>query len=328
MEELISRFRSVLKSDYLDQGLDSALLPPVAGALAFTTDSFVVKPLFFPGGDIGRLAVCGTVNDLSVVGARPLFLSSALILEEGFPLEDLDRVLASMAEAAREAGVQVVTGDTKVVEKGRGDGIYITTAGVGALREGLDLSGAAIREGDILLVSGSLGDHAMTILSLRESLGFASSLRSDCAPLNGLVAALIDSGACPVFMRDLTRGGLAAALCELADLRRLSLEIDEEALPLRDEVRSMGELLGIDALTMANEGKILVVVPRDKAESALAALREQPLGREARAIGRVALVAGAAAGAADGAAGVRMRTVSGGVRRVTRPYAEKLPRIC
>jgi hydrogenase expression/formation protein HypE len=324
MDELIGRMKGILGSTYLGQGLDSALLPPVTGSLAFTTDSFVVRPLFFPGGDIGKLAVCGTVNDLSVVGARPLYLSSALILEEGLPLETLDRIVFSIAEAAREAHVEIVTGDTKVVEKGRGDGVYIATSGVGALREGLDLSGRLAAEGDALIVSGRLGDHAMTVLGLRESLGFDSGLASDCAPLNGMIAALLESGAAPVFMRDLTRGGLAAALCELAALRGLELEIDEEALPVRDEVRALGELLGIDVLTMANEGKLLAVLPAPAAESALAALRAHPLGREARIVGRV--LAERSAGTAGGS--VRMRTASGGLRRVTRPYAEKLPRIC
>jgi len=321
MDELINRMRSVLASAYLDQGLDSALLPRVEGRLAFTTDSFVVRPLFFPGGDIGRLAVCGTVNDLSVVGAEPLYLSSSLILEEGLPLETLDRVIASMAAAALEAGVQIVTGDTKVVEKGHGDGVYVTTAGVGRLRDGIDLTGSRASEGDVLLVSGELGDHAMTVLGLRESLGFASGLKSDCAPLNGMIGGLIGSGAMPSFMRDLTRGGLAAALCELAALRSLGLEIDEEALPVRDEVRALSELLGIDPLTMANEGKILAVVAESRVELALGALRAHPLGRGARAIGRVL-------GPSRGRAGVGMRTASGGVRRITRPYAEKLPRIC
>jgi hydrogenase expression/formation protein HypE len=340
MEELIARIQGILGNQGLrglrskpgepepGEGLDSALLPPIAGGLAFTTDSFVVRPIFFPGGDIGKLAVCGTVNDLAVVGAQPLYLSSSLILEEGFPLESLDRVIASMAAAAAEAGVRIVTGDTKVVEKGHGDGVYVTTAGVGALRPGLDLSGAALAEGDSLLVTGTIGDHAMTILGLRESLGFESGLASDCAPLNGLVAGLIGSGAAPLFMRDATRGGLAAALCELASLRRLSLEIEEESIPIRPEVRALGELLGIDPLSMANEGKLLVAVRASQADRALAALRAHPYGREAREIGRVLTAGAVASGAAGGAIGVRMKTASGGTRRVTRAYAEKLPRIC
>lgn len=319
MEELIARIRVAFSSTYLDRGLDSAILPRPEGELAFTTDSFVVRPLFFPGGDIGKLAVCGTVNDLSVVGATPLYLSSSLILEEGLSLETLDRAIASMAAAAREAGVEIVTGDTKVVEKGHGDGIYITTAGVGSLRPGVDLSGSRVERGDVLIVSGFLGDHAMTILGLRESLGFASALQSDCAPLNGMIGGLLDSGACPLFMRDITRGGLAAVLCELAALRGSRLEIEEELLPVSDEVKALGELLGIDPLTMANEGKVLAVVREDKAEVALEALRAHPYGAGARAIGTIVGV---------DREGVSMLTSSGGVRRVTRPYAEKLPRIC
>jgi hydrogenase expression/formation protein HypE len=322
-QEIIDMARAAFDSRYLD-GLDSAILPRGEGRIAFTTDSYIIRPIFFPGGDIGRLAVCGTVNDLCVVGAIPRFISCALILEEGLPLDDLARLLGSMAGAAREAGAQIVTGDTKVVEKGHGDGVFINTAGVGFVPEGLDLSGKDIREGDRVLVSGSLGDHAMTILNLRESLGFDNSLRSDCAPLAGLASALLASGAGTRFMRDLTRGGLAAALNELAELRSLSIELEEEALPIRAEVRALSEILGVEPLGMANEGKLMAVVGEESAARALEALRAHPLGREAAIVGRVT---GRGAGGA-GEARVSLHTPIGGRRLVPRPSGDKLPRIC
>jgi hydrogenase expression/formation protein HypE len=328
-EEIIDLARAAFPSAYLDSGLDSAILPAEAGRLAFTTDSYVVRPIFFPGGDIGRIAVCGTVNDLAVVGARPRYLSCALILEEGLPMSDLERVLISMGQAAREAGVEIVTGDTKVVEKGHGDGIYINTAGMGFVPAGVELSGAAIKTGDAIIVSGSLGDHAMTILSLRESLGFESALASDCAPLNGLVAALLGSGAQIRFLRDLTRGGLAASLHELASLTGSSLEIEEDALPVKPEVKALSEILGIDALSMANEGKLMAIVGRGGEEIALSAMRSQAYGREAAIVGRVVGVALPRSGASGaGSARVRIRTLSGALRLLGRPSGEKLPRIC
>jgi len=339
-EEIVRIARAAFSSRYLDAALDSAVLPPTEGRVAFTTDSYVVRPLFFPGGDIGRIAVCGTVNDLAVVGARPRFVSCGLILEEGLSFDSLERVLASMAEAAREAGVEIVTGDTKVVEKGHGDGLYVNTAGIGSVPPGLDLSGSGIEGGDAIIVSGTLGDHAMTVMSLRESLGFESSLRSDAAPLNGLVAALLESGARVRFMRDLTRGGLAAGLHELADLLGASLEIDEDALPARSEVLALSDILGIDVLSMANEGKIVAVVASGDEERALEAMRGHRYGRDAAIVGRVVAApslcpraggaerAGPRPGADIGAARVRMRTSSGGVRIVARPSGEKLPRIC
>ena len=320
-QEIIELARAAFASPHLD-GLDSAVLPPAPGRIAFTTDSYVIRPIFFPGGDIGRIAVCGTVNDLSVVGAVPRYLSCGLILEEGLPLESLERVLASMAQAAREAEVQIVTGDTKVVEKGHGDGIYINTAGIGFIPEGLDLSGRDIMEGDLILVSGFLGDHAMTIMNLRESLGFDSALLSDCAPLGGLAMALVASGGVR-FMRDLTRGGLAAALHELADLRGLAVELEEESLPVRDGVRVLSEILGIDPLGMANEGKLMAVVREADAGRALRAIRAHPLGRDAAIVGRVTIRTEGRSGSQ-----VSLQTVIGGKRLVPRPAGEKLPRIC
>jgi len=320
-QEIIELARAAFASPHLD-GLDSAVLPPASGRIAFTTDSYVIRPIFFPGGDIGRIAVCGTVNDLSVVGAVPRYLSCGLILEEGLPLESLERVLASMAQAAREAEVQIVTGDTKVVEKGHGDGIYINTAGIGFIPEGLDLSGRDIMEGDLILVSGFLGDHAMTIMNLRESLGFDSALLSDCAPLGGLAMALVASGGVR-FMRDLTRGGLAAALHELADLRGLAVELEEESLPVRDGVRVLSEILGIDPLGMANEGKLVAMVGEADAGRALEVMRAHPLGRDAAIVGRVTIRTEGRSGSQ-----VSLRTVTGGKRLVPRPSGEKLPRIC
>jgi hydrogenase expression/formation protein HypE len=320
-EEIIDMARAAFSSARLDTKLDSAILPAGEGRIAFTTDSFVVRPLFFPGGDIGRIAVCGTVNDLSVVGARPRYISCGLILEEGLPLESLERILASMGRAAAEAGVEIVTGDTKVVEKGHGDGIYVNTAGLGFVPAGLDLSSAGMEAGDAILVSGSLGDHAMTILSLRESLGFESGLTSDCAPLNGLVEAILASGARVRFLRDLTRGGLAASLHELADLSGSSLEIVEDALPVKPEVRALSEILGIDALSMANEGKLVAIVGAGDEDKALCAMRAHVLGRDAGLVGRVV-------GPGAGAAKVRIKTISGSLRLVNRPSGEKLPRIC
>jgi hydrogenase expression/formation protein HypE len=334
-EQIIRMARVAFGSSYLDQGLDSALLPDPGGSLAFTTDSFVVRPLFFPGGDIGKLAVCGTVNDLAVVGARPRYLSCGLIMEEGLPMDELEKILASMGEAAKEAGVEIVTGDTKVVERGRGDGIYINTAGIGLSIAGVDLSGSGIKAGDSILVSGSLGDHAMSLLCARGELGFQSSLSSDCAPLNGLISALLDSGARVRFMRDLTRGGLAACLHELAELRGCELEVEEERLPITSEVRALSELLGIEVPSMANEGKIMAIVaPSDEAR-ALSALRSHPYGRQAAAIGHVSRVDAAheepaPAGGRPGPrpARVLMRTIGGATRILARPSGEKLPRIC
>jgi hydrogenase expression/formation protein HypE len=322
-EDIIRMARACYPSAYLDSRLDSAVLPTHEGRIAFTTDSYVIRPLFFPGGDIGRIAVCGTVNDLSVVGAEPRFISCGLILEEGLPLDELERALKSMGAAAAEAGVEIVTGDTKVVEKGPGDGIYINTAGIGFVPAGLELNGSGIEAGDAILVSGSLGDHAMTIISRREGLGFESALVSDCAPLNGLVRDLLGSGASLRFIRDLTRGGFAASLHELAELSGLGLEIAERSLPVKSEVLALSEILGIDPLSMANEGKLMAIAGRSGEEKALAAMRSHAYGREAAIVGRVLGVE-----ADPLAARVRMRTLSGGLRIVPRPSGEKLPRIC
>jgi hydrogenase expression/formation protein HypE len=290
-----------------------------APRLAFTTDAFVVRPLFFPGGDIGRLAVHGTVNDLAVGGARPLFLSAAFILEEGLPLADLQHIVASMQAACREAAVTLVTGDTKVVDRGKGDGVFITTSGIGVVPEGRSLSIHAARPGDRILVSGTLGDHGIAILSVREGLEFETVLESDTAPLVGLTEAILE--ACPRTrcMRDLTRGGLSSALHELAAASQVGVTLDEAAIPLRPEVRGACEMLGLDPLYVANEGKLFAVVPPEDAGRALAAMRAHPLGQSAALVGEVV---------ADHAGMVVLRSLIGGERLVTMLAGEQLPRIC
>ncbi len=299
---------------------DHACLPlPGGQRLAFTTDSYVVTPLFFPGGDIGSLAVHGTVNDLAMAGARPLALSLAFILEEGLPLAELRRVVESVRAAAAAVGVPVVTGDTKVVGPGCADRLYINTSGVGLIPPGCTLSSVRIAPGDAVLVSGTLGDHGVAILSQREGLTLDGPIASDSAPLHGLSAALLE--ACPDThaLRDPTRGGLGAILTEVATRRQLGVEIDELALPVRDEVRGACELYGLDPLLVANEGKLCAFVPGAQAETALAALRAHPLGREAHIIGRVT---------AENAGLVLLRTPIGGRRILDLPVTELLPRIC
>ncbi|MHB1296115.1 MAG: hydrogenase expression/formation protein HypE [Anaerolineae bacterium] len=290
------------------------------GRLAFTTDSYVIAPPVFPGGDIGRLAVCGTVNDLSVSGAQPLYLSAGFILEEGLPLELLETVVSSMARTAEEAGVRVVTGDTKVVEHGAADGLFINTAGIGLVPPNRNLSERTLRAGDRLLVSGTLGDHGLTVMMAREGLGFRSDLVSDCAPLNGLIAALLE--ACPAgvrCMRDPTRGGLATTLNEWAQSAGVGLTVRQEAAPVREAVRAACEILGLDPLYAANEGKVLVATAPEVAETALAALRAHPLGRDAAEIGAVT----------EGRAGRVVLETPYGSRRVLDMLAgEQLPRIC
>jgi hydrogenase expression/formation protein HypE len=292
---------------------------PGGGRLAFTTDAFVVRPIFFPGGDIGRLAVCGTVNDLAVGGAKPLFLSAAFVLEEGLPLTDLRRVVASMQAACREAGVTLVAGDTKVVDRGKGDLVYVTTSGIGLVPEGVSLSIAAARPGDRIIVSGTVGDHGTAIMSVREGVEFETVLESDCAPLGGLAEVLLK--ACPTVrcMRDPTRGGVSSALQELADASRVGVKLTETALPVRPEVKAACEMLGLDPLYVANEGKLLAVVPAADAERLLAAMRSHPLGRDAAVIGEVV---------ADHPGLVTLHSVIGSERIVPALAGEQLPRIC
>src|SRR5262245_60178357 len=290
-----------------------------APRIAFTTDSFVVRPIFFPGGDIGRLAVHGTVNDLAVGGARPLFLSAAFILEEGLPLVDLHRVVASMRQACDEAGVALVTGDTKVVDRGKGDQVFITTSGVGLVPEGRSLSIRAARPGDRVLVSGTVGDHGIAILSVREGIEFETVLESDSAPLADLTRVMLD--ACPAIrcMRDPTRGGLSSALNELAAASGVGVELEEGAIPLRPEVRGACEMLGLDPLSVANEGKLIAVVPASEADRLLEVMRGHPLGRDAALVGAVV---------AEHPGLVTMRSLVGGERVVALLAGEQLPRIC
>jgi hydrogenase expression/formation protein HypE len=297
---------------------DAALLELPQGRPTLTTDSYVVRPLFFPGGDIGKLAICGTVNDLSMRGAVPLFLTVGFILEEGLPLEVLGRIVASLARTAREAGVRVVAGDTKVVEHGAADGVFINTAGLGVVPDGVDISAHNARPGDVLLINGAVGDHGLAIMTRREGLEFESPLESDCAPLNGLVQALL--AACPVHvLRDPTRGGLATTLNEVAAQSAVGIEIDEAAVPIHEPVRAASELLGLDPLYVANEGKLIAAVAEEHAEAALAALRGHPLGREAAIIGRVT---------GEHPGQVALRTVLGTRRLLDMLAGEQLPRIC
>jgi hydrogenase expression/formation protein HypE len=290
-----------------------------ATRIALTTDSFVVRPIFFPGGDIGSLAVHGTVNDLAVGGAVPRFLAAAFILEEGLPLADLERVVASMRQACDTAGIALVTGDTKVVDRGKGDGIYITTTGIGLVPEGRSLSIQNARPGDRILLSGTIGDHGIAIMSVREGLEFETVLASDSAPLCHLTEGML--AACPAIrcMRDPTRGGLSSALNELAAGSRVGVRIDEAAIPIRPEVHAACEILGLDPLYVANEGKLIAVVPPLDAERVLDAMRRDPLGKDAAIIGEVT---------ADRVGMVTMRSLVGGDRVVTMLAGEQLPRIC
>jgi hydrogenase expression/formation protein HypE len=300
----------------VDQSTDLRLL-----RLAFTTDSYIITPLFFPGGDIGKLAVCGTVNDLSMSGGRPLWLSAGFIVEEGLSLDTLERVVVSMANTAEQAGVQIVTGDTKVVERGGADKLFINTAGVGLVPAGLEMGGDGARPGDAVLINGSVGDHGVTIMTQREGLAFDTPLESDCAPLHGLVADLL--AAVPLgavrCLRDPTRGGLATTLNELAAHSEVGIEIDEAAVPVREAVRGACELLGLDPLYVANEGKVVVIVAPEAIPAALAALRAHRFGRDAAVIGRVT---------ANHRHRVVLRTALGARRILAMLVGEQLPRIC
>ena len=277
-----------------------------------------MTPLFFPGGDIGRLAVNGTVNDLAMSGARPLYLTAAFIIEEGLPIEDLQRVTQSMAQAAAEAGVAIVTGDTKVVNRGCADKLFITTAGVGLVPDGISISASNARAGDVVIVSGPIGDHGITIWSTREDIDFAGSLQSDTAPLHALVEAMIAAGDVHV-LRDPTRGGLGTSLCEIAASSSVGIELEANAVPVREEVKAACEILGMDPLFVANEGRLVAMVAESSADAVLQAMRSIPEGRDACRIGRVV---------ADHAGMVLVKTEVGGSRILDVPFAEQLPRIC
>ncbi|RIX44113.1 MAG: hydrogenase expression/formation protein HypE [Rhodocyclales bacterium GT-UBC] len=321
MEQLIEElFARHLGNEYLAQGDDGALLPhPGAGQLVMATDSHVVSPLFFPGGDIGCLSVHGTINDVAMMGAKPLWLSAGFILEEGFKLADLARIVQSMAAAAKDAGVPVVTGDTKVVERGKGDGVFITTTGVGVVAPGQALSGRRAQVGDAILVSGTLGDHGMAIMAERESLGFESPIVSDTAALHGLIEAMRQSGADIHVLRDPTRGGLATTLNEIAKQSGVGMMLQEKALPVKPAVNAACEFLGLDPLYVANEGKLVAICADLDAEKLLAAMRAHPLGQDAAIVGRVH---------EDPHHFVQMTTGFGGKRIVDWLSGEQLPRIC
>ena len=318
VEELFARH---LDNEFLRQGDDGAVLPaPTLGErLVVSTDCHVVSPLFFPGGDIGCLSVHGTINDVAVMGARPLALTAGFIIEEGFPLADLDRLVASMAAAARDAGVPVVAGDTKVVEQGKGDGVFITTTGFGFVPAGIALSGAHARPDDVILVSGTVGDHGMAIMSQRENLSFDAPIVSDTAALHGLIAALLATGAAIRCLRDPTRGGVATTLNEIAKQSGVGMMLDEAAIPVKPAVAAACEFLGLDPLYVANEGKLIVIVAEADAAAVLAAMHAHPLGRDAACIGHVL---------ADEHHFVQMTTRLGGRRIVDWLTGEQLPRIC
>jgi len=287
--------------------------------LAFTTDSYVVKPLFFKGGDIGRLAICGTVNDLAMVGAKPLYLSASFVIEEGLPLATMRAVVKSMRQAAAEAGVQIVTGDTKVVEKGAADGLFVNTAGLGLVLAGVEIGGDRARVGDAIILSGSIGDHGIAVLSQREGLEFEAPVASDVAPLNGLVAAMLAASAGVHVLRDPTRGGLATSLNEIAQQSRVGIRIGEPKIPINDGVWAACEMLGFDPLYVANEGKLVAVVGPADAEKLLTAMRETRYGEDAAIIGEVT---------AEPEGKVLMKTTIGGTRIVHMLVGEMLPRIC
>ena len=321
-------FFQAYAGDTLKGGDDAATLDIAADRIAFSTDTFVVTPHFFPGGDIGHLAICGTVNDVATSGAIPKYLSCGFVLEEGYPLEKLKRICASMATTAKEAGVEIVTGDTKVVNRGHGDGIYINTAGVGELREGVHLSGHLIKPGDKVLVSGSIGDHGIAIMSTREELSFETEVRSDAAPLNHLIADVLD--ACPAgtvrAFRDPTRGGIASTLNEFADMAGVDIRIEEDAVPVHDQVRGACEMLGYDVFQVANEGKMVCVVDASAADVALAAMHANCYGKEAAIIGEV--LNPEEDGLREGGGHVYLRTAFGSERILDMLVGEQLPRIC
>jgi hydrogenase expression/formation protein HypE len=322
MADLIrDTFAPPLDNEYLRQMADSTIIqsPTSNPRLAISTDSFVVRPLFFPGGDIGSLAIHGTVNDVAMSGARPLWLTAGFILEEGLEMDMLEHVVHSMAEAAHEAGVLVVAGDTKVVERGHGDDIYINTAGVGVVMEGVNVGPNLARPGDVVLLNGSVGDHGIAVLSQREGLAFETELVSDSAPLNKLVEDLLAAAPHTHCLRDATRGGLAAALNELAEASQVGIEIEEIAVPVRPAVAAACEMLGFDPLTVANEGKLVAFVPAEEAKAALDTLRAHPLGQEAARIGAIT---------EEHLGIVLAKTPIGGRRVVDMPLGELLPRIC
>jgi len=319
MADLIEHlFAPAFNNKWLAQMGDATALELPVGITAFTTDSFVVSPLFFPGGNIGELAVFGTVNDLAMRGAVPLYISAGFILEEGLPMETLGNIVTSMAAACMKAGVKIAAGDTKVVQKGHGDGVYINTSGLGIIPKGRDIAPQNARPGDAVLVSGTIGDHGIAVMSMREGLSFQTQIKSDTAPLHGLVESMVASVKVHC-LRDATRGGLAAVLNELSCSSDVGIEFDERKVPVRPEVNAACEMLGLDPLYIANEGKLVAILPGDAAEKALAAMHNHEYGRDAAIIGRVV---------SEHPGLVTAKTAIGGNRIVDLPAGELLPRIC
>lgn len=316
IEEL---FVSVFANEPLRELTDAAIVANPGGRIAFATDSHTVTPTFFPGGDIGRLAVAGTVNDLAVMGARPAYLTAAFLLEEGYDMDELERVVRSMKATADEAGIAIVAGDTKVLQRGKGDGLFVNTAGIGFVPDGLTLGLDQIRPGDKVLVNGTLGDHGIAVMSRREGLELGVELESDVAPLNGLIARVLEVAPGVRFMRDVTRGGLAAVANEVVHRRAFGLRVFDVAVPIHDVVEQYSEMLGIDPLLAANEGKVMMVVPPDQTEAALGAMKAHPLGREAAVIGDIVKKP-------EGVA--LIETAYGSRRLLEMPIEEQLPRIC
>ncbi|MBG0809148.1 hydrogenase expression/formation protein HypE [Methylosinus sp. H3A] len=313
-------FHAAFDNEWLSAGNDQAVFDIPSGRMAMTTDGYVVSPLFFPGGDIGKLAVHGTINDIAMAGARPLHMSASFIIEEGFPLAELERIAQSMGEASRAAGVAIVTGDTKVVERGKADGVFVSTTCVGVVPPGLELSGDKARPGDVVLLSGSIGDHGVAVMSKRENLSFETQVLSDTAALHELVALMVETaGAAIRLMRDPTRGGVAATLNEIAHQSRVGVRIEEKAIPVAPQVAAACELLGLDPLHVANEGKLLAIVAREAADALLTAMRAHPLGAQAARIGEIV---------ADEHCFVQMTTAFGGGRVIDWLSGEQLPRIC
>jgi hydrogenase expression/formation protein HypE len=320
MQQLLSQmFLPVFANAPLAARHDGAVLEVGGAKLALSTDAYVVQPLFFPGGDIGSLAVNGTVNDLAMCGARPLYLSAGFILEEGLPMETLWRVVQSMQRAASAAGVQLVTGDTKVVDKGKGDGIFITTTGIGLIEHALRIEPASVQPGDAILLSGDIGRHGMAVMAVREGLAFESAIESDCAPVADLVQRLLEAGIAIRCLRDLTRGGLASALVEIAEAAGMGMRIDAQAIPVREDVKGACEILGLDPLYVANEGRFVCFVPSGEVERALAVMQTHPLGIAACRIGNITDATSPL---------VVLRSQIGAERIVDMLSGEQLPRIC
>lgn len=317
--ELIKDFTKIIGNKVLNELDDSAVFALGEKKIALTTDAHVVNPIFFPGGDIGRLAVCGTVNDLAVCGAKPLFISSSFILEEGLDMNELDEILKSMDKTAKEAGVKIVTGDTKVVEKGSCDKIFITTSGIGEIPKGIDLSKKRIKPGDKIIINGTIGDHGFSIINAREDFEFKARLKSDVTPLNNLIEKILRLGKSVKFMRDPTRGGVATTLNEFVEGSGFGIEIEEDTLPIRKDVLMMSEILGIDPLYMGNEGKVVFVVSENKSKGVLNRLKAHKLGKEAAVIGTVTR---------KNKGKVLLKTKVGTRRFIDMPTGEQFPRIC